>query len=112
MSGYVYVASPYSHPDVSVRWWRYQRACEAAAKLMKAGMRVFAPIPHSHAIARFLDDRLVTDFDFWMAQDLPILRGASRLIVLRLEGWDQSRGVAEELRVAGEMGIPTEYIDA
>jgi len=47
-----------------------------------------------------------------MAQDLPILACASRLIVLRLDGWDRSRGVTKEIEFAAERGIPVEFIDA
>lgn len=106
---FAYLASPYSHPDPVVRVARFDAACRVAARLMRAGEPVFSPIAHSHPIERHFD--AIQDFEFWMKQDLPLLAAAGRLIVLRLDGWDLSRGVARELEFARERGIPTEFID-
>lgn len=106
-----YLASPYSHPNPAVREQRYKAACAAAARLMARGETVFSPIAHSHPIAMHLDPALVCDFRFWMAQDLPILAACSLLRVLRLDGWQESRGVGAEMRFAGMHGILTEFMD-
>jgi hypothetical protein len=111
MKGIVYLASPYSHPEAGVRGARYDIACAHAAQLMAAGECVFSPIAHSHPIAEYLDDRLVCDFDFWMAEDLPILAACSVLKVLCIDGWKESRGVQREIEFARERGIPVEYIE-
>jgi hypothetical protein len=77
---------------------------------MQKGEVIFAPIPHSYSVEQYF--KKPEGFDFWMAQDLPILQGADRLIVLKLPGWKKSRGVAREIQEAQEIGMPIEYIDA
>ena len=104
-----YLASPYSHANPLIRDARFRAACAAAAKLMLAGEAVFSPIAHSHPIEYHFDAPRA--FDFWMGQDLPILRHCSVVKVLRLEGWDQSKGVTREIEVAKAALIPVEYID-
>lgn len=109
MNGPVYLASPYTHDDQVVRDTRFKAACAAAAKLMLGGQCVFAPIPHSVPIeAEF---PAMQGFDFWMAMDLPILARCTKLVVLTLDGWERSRGVARELEYAREHGIPIEFME-
>ena len=106
----IYLASPYSDPDPGVRQARFEATCRAAAVLMRAGEAVFAPVCHSHPIA--LHGGLhATAFDFWMRADRPLLEACTEVMVLRLPGWEQSRGIAEELRIAAERGIPETYIE-
>ena len=108
MSPLTYLASPYTHADKEVRRDRYMAACKAAAKLMLAGEVVFAPISHSHPIEHFFPE--VQGHDFWMKQDAPYLEACSKLVVLTIDGWDKSSGVAHEIRRAVERGIPIEYL--
>jgi hypothetical protein len=111
MRSVVYLASCYSHADPDVREGRFREACRVAAKLMNEGWTVFSPIAHSHPIAASLDPKLVCDHEFWMRQDLPILAACERMVVLRLPGWEKSRGVAAEMQFASANGIPIEYLD-
>ena len=110
MSGYAYVASPYSHPDKSVREARYVAACKAAAELMLRGKRVFSPIAHSHPIEQHGMTE-VKDGTFWLSQDFPLLVGASELVVLMLSGWQESKGVQEEIRFCTLVGKPITYME-
>jgi hypothetical protein len=106
----VYLASPYSHKDLEVMKDRYYIACKAAAALMSYNLAVFAPIAHSHPISDYMSPEKRTDFEFWMAQDLPILRRCDELWVLTITGWDISRGVTREIEVAKAAQIPIKYI--
>ena len=107
-----YLASPYSPTSEgdSVEE-RVTLACRAAAQLMRDGHKVFAPIPHSHAIAEHLDERHRFDHEFWMAQDLEILRHCGLLVVLKLHGWDKSRGVMREIELAHTINIPIMHME-
>jgi hypothetical protein len=109
---FIYLASPYSHADLKVMEERYTRVCKYAAELMAQGHRVFSPIAHSHPIAEFMPDALRTDFEFWMKQDLPILRYANELAVLMLAGWQMSRGIRREIEYAAAVGVPIRYVEA
>ena len=103
--GYNYLASPYSSPAPAVRHLRFRAALDAAARLMADGHVVFSPIAHSHPIEAtcFPDPKPGA---FWKAQDEPLLRAASRLIVLQIDGWRESRGIQWEIEVAREIQIP------
>lgn len=108
MTGFVYLASPYTHPDPAVRERRFVEVCKVAASLMARGAAVFCPIAHSHPIDLLAP--LPQTTSFWMAQDLPLLRCASRMVVLMLDGWRQSKGIAAEIAAAEAVGIPIEYM--
>lgn len=105
----VYLASPYSHADPEVKRQRYEAACKAAGKLMASGVCVFSPIAHSHAIEQFFGK--LEGHDFWLKQDFAVLRHCSELMVLRLDGWDRSFGVGEEIKLATQLHIPVLYVD-
>src|SRR3990167_9554132 len=108
-SGYIYLASPYTHADPWVKLARYQDACRAAAVLMKRGHVVFSPIAHSHAVETVGLDRVYSG-EFWRHQDIPLLRHADKLIVLTLYGWLQSAGVAWEIELARELDIEVGFM--
>lgn len=106
----IYLAVPYSHPDTSVRDQRFEAVNRVAARLMREGYHIFSPISHTHPIAMAGD--LPTGWDFWEKYDTAILQCCQKLIVLRLDGWQQSAGVRGEIAIAIGLEIPIEYIDA
>lgn len=100
----IYLASPYSHSDPWVRQERYEQNLRAYVKLLRKDLIVFAPIVMTHRAGEILAG--VKDHAFWMMQDRPFLERADKLLVLALDGWNLSRGVAEEIELAGRLGIP------
>lgn len=102
--GFAYLATPYTHytggMDAAAK-----AACVIAGALIRRDIAVFCPIAESHAIAvaAGLDQ---CDFSLWMRQDRPKLRAASALIVADLDGWRDSRGVREEIRLFAPLGRP------
>ena len=106
----VYLASPYSHPDPAVRFNRFQAVCRAAAKLMREGHQVFSPIAHSHSVALF-GDIGAGAHDFWWRQDEPWLRRADALYILKLDGWEQSEGIARERGLAEGLNKPITFVE-
>ena len=107
----IYLASPYTHDNPAIVEKRVEQACQAAAKLMAAGETVFAPIPHSHTIAAYLPKTTQFDHEFWMQQDLAVLRHCQLVVVLCLTEWSNSKGVRREIDVATAAGIPVKYIN-
>ena len=103
---FVYLASPYSHPSEEVRESRFAIACSVAAELMLSGYTVFCPIAHSHPISKEMTKGAAIDFAFWMKQDLPILSKAQKLFLLKLPGWENSKGMQKEISFAKENNIP------
>lgn len=104
-----YLASPYS------LWHRgledaFEQACIAAAKLIRQGYFVFSPIAHSHPIAVHGDlDKL--DHKLWLEQDERIMDAAAGLIVLRMPGWQHSKGVLSEIAYFERAKKPIRYFE-
>jgi len=109
MSGYIYLASPYTHHDPLERNDRFKVACWAAGKLMRMGLSVFSPIAHSHPIE--VESGEVKGGVFWKKQDVPLLRHADALYVLMLDGWNESSGIAWEVEMADQLNIPVTFVD-
>ena len=102
----LYLASPYTSPDPIVRNSRVELASIIAARLMEQGYVVFSPITHSHRVADHLHHRNARSHEFWMAQCLPMLEALDCMMILPMEGWRESRGIAEELAFARSNDIP------
>lgn len=103
-----YLACPYSHPDYIVRQHRYEMVTYVSGLLMKRGLNVYSPITHAHPIAEMVD--IPTDWDFWEKIDRQYISVAKELYVLQLAGWDRSKGVSAEMKIATELGVPIRYI--
>lgn len=110
-SGVIYLASPYSDDDPDVRQQRFVEVCRAAANLMSAGYVVFSPIAHGHSIVE-AGDLAGTHHRFWMEQCLPMVDRCDEVMVLKLDGWEDSRGVREEVNYANQRGVPVHYLEA
>ena len=104
----VYLATPYSHLDPNVMHERFEAVNAVAARLMYDGLHVFSPISHTHPIA--LAGDLPRGWEFWQEYDRAILSVCSKMIVLMLDGWETSKGVAGEMAIAKELVIPIEFI--
>jgi Domain of unknown function (DUF1937) len=103
----IYLASPYSHPDGAVRERRFRDACRAAAVLLRSGRAVFSPIIHGHPLVEY---GLATDWSFWQWQDREHLAPCDEVVVLMLDGWQESVGLQEEIRIGRELSKPVRYV--
>jgi hypothetical protein len=101
----VYLGSPYSRPNPVVREARFQAVCQAAAHLMKAGLHVFSPIAHTHPIS--LAGSLPDDWEYWQYYDEAMLSTCRAFVSLRLEGWEESTGLRNELKIATRLKLAT-----
>ncbi len=103
----IYLASPYSHNDSTVREHRYREACRAVVHLLRQGCMVFSPVVHSHPLVAF---GLPSDWAFWERVDREHLKRCDDVVVLTLDGWQESVGLAAEIRIATELGKPFRYL--
>jgi nucleoside 2-deoxyribosyltransferase len=103
----IYLASPYSHPDPAVREQRFHAACRAAVAMLHTGRVVFSPIAHSHPLAQH---GLPGNWHFWEQYDRAFLERCDEVVVLMLDGWQESVGVQAEIRIARELGMPVRYL--
>jgi hypothetical protein len=76
----IYLASPYSHPYAMI---------------------------HGHPL---VVHGLPTDWSYWEAFDRGHIERCDSLVVLTLEGWQKSVGVAAEIEIARELGRPVWYL--
>jgi hypothetical protein len=58
-----------------------------------------------------LDYNLPGDFEFWKNYNFKMLSAASDMWVLKLPGWEESKGVAGEIEFAASNSIPITYIE-
>lgn len=114
--GFDYLASPYTYqgrfPRLFgrvARYLNYLAVLDACSVLVKRGEVTFSPIVHSHPMAA--KHGLNGSWSFWRKQDLAYLYACRRLVVLKLDGWEKSTGVQEEIEIALALGKPVVYID-
>ncbi len=107
MSLLTYIACPYAHQDESTKLARFHLVSRAAAILLKAGHHVYSPITHCHPIA--VAGGITEGWDFWRRHDRAFLEHSGLMVVLMLDGWEQSVGVKGELEIAEELRIPVIY---
>lgn len=102
--GIIYLASPYS------KWENKDTAAEivakAAAILMNDGLVIYSPISHGHAVAKY---GLPYTWEFWKAQCQPMIDAAVAIIVLQMDGWEDSVGVTYEIEEFKKAGKPIVY---
>ena len=106
----IYLAVPYSHDDPQVRHERFRAANRAAGQLMQQGHKVFSPISHTHPIAIECD--LPKGWDYWESFDRAYMNHCYKIVVLCVEGWENSKGIRAELQIAYELGLEVEYMEA
>lgn len=95
----IYLASPYTHEEPSKRQERYLAVAQATVRLTRAGLHVFSPIVHGHALSTV--GRLPTDWAFWEGFDTFMIKACTTFAVLQLPGWEASAGVQSETSFAG-----------
>lgn len=108
MSGYGYLASPYSDPNPLVRELRYLKTAEVVRTLLQTGVHVYSPIVHCHELAKIWD--MPRESHFWDAYNYTMLEAAKNLFILRLEGWSRSVGLNKEREWAVKLLKPITYL--
>ena len=102
-----YVSSPYGDdlPE-DVRAGRYDAAMHACGRLITDGVRAYSPIVHVHhmAMAGYKPP------NGWYGYDLAMVGLFDMMLVLMIDGWDESRGVALEIVRMESFGKPVLYV--
>lgn len=95
MSGFYYLATPYSKYPHGIEA-AFRLAAENTAHLIRAGVPIYSPIAHTHPIAIHggIDP---LDHSIWLPADEPLMRAAKGLIVLMAETWEESYGISVEI---------------
>ena len=104
-----YLACPYSHPDPQIKAMRLQCATATAFHLIKQGIYVYSPLTHNMTTIDALG--IHGHWDTWKTFDFAMISRCDKLIVLTLPGWEESRGVMDEIDFAHKIGLPVEEMD-
>ena len=99
-----YLATPYTnYPDGHEA--AAELAAQAAADCFVAGVSVFSPIAHTHAIEQFA--KLGPNHEPWIELNSWAMWAAVGLIVVTAPGWRESRGIKHEMEFFLELKKPT-----
>lgn len=102
--GLAYLASPYSHNDPAVRHARFKEAERAWAWLQRNQVYTISPVVMCHEVAR--NQKLPYDHLFWAPLNSRLFFSCKRLVVLCIDGWRDSHGIAAEMKWADAMKMP------
>ena len=105
----IYLASPYSHPEKDIIDQRFHRISHIASVLNSKGIVALSPITYGHTLLTYTP--MPTDWEFWRNFCLSFLQHSSELWIVKMEGWNKSSGVAEEIEFAIKNSIPIKYVE-
>lgn len=103
--GLIYVATPYS-----LFPWGLSSAAHDACRhteylVREYGLAAFSPIVHGHQLSR-LGNLPPRDHLLWMKINAPLMHACSAMVAVRMPGWQNSRGMAEEAEYFQAAGKP------
>ena len=110
MSGYQYIAAPYTDPSTTVRVQRVHASARACHRILRMGGFPYSPLVHGHYIELFGGGQI--HYDAWLEHGLRMLKKADAFYILTLDGWQDSNGVRLEKEFARKYGIPIGYLNA
>ena len=107
----VYLACPYTHPDDKIREERYQAATQAAASLIRQGNIVYSPITMTHPIDIILAGTTGTlGSDYWVSFDEAFMDVCSEMLILTIDGWEDSSGIRREMAYFKKQSKPVSFL--
>lgn len=98
-----YLACPFAHKDKDIMKLRLDIVTKVSAKLHEEGRFVFSPLTHNNPL---IDLGVEQSWEKWQSFDLSMLMKCDALYVLKLEGWQESKGVQHEIKTALTYGLP------
>ena len=104
-----YIAQPFQSEIPAIMRSRALAGSEAAAYLMTKEVPYYCPIGGTAHIAEIAQRRYgrTAPHDYFLRGDITILASCcSMMAVLRLPGWEKSKGLREELALCERLSIP------
>ncbi len=103
----IYLAAPYSSKDPKVTEERIRQFCRADANLSALGIATISPLL-KHLVLQY--EPLPGDWNYWKDYSETLLRKCDKMIVLMLDGWQESVGVQAEIELCQQLNIPIKYM--
>lgn len=104
----VYLATPYTKYRAGIEQ-AFIDASALAARLMVSGVKVYSPIAHTHPMAIHGGINPL-DHSVWLPFDEAMMSACSALAVAKMQGWDESYGIAYEIKHFESRGAPVFYL--
>lgn len=98
----IYVAAPYSDPDPAVKAERMRQFYEFDAMLCREGHFTVSPL---YKVETAKHGKIPDDWAYWQSYSENMLKRCDMMILLALDGWQDSVGVQGELEFCYEHGI-------
>jgi hypothetical protein len=107
----IYIASPYTSvlPNkngINVMQRRYEVVMEFVANNLE--MPFFSPILYCHEMAKKYE--LPKTFGYWQKLNHHYIDISTEVWVLKMNGWEESKGVSDEIQYATEIGKNVIYV--
>lgn len=115
----IYVASPYNSTDTSkpepeqaaLRTLRCALINQVIGNLQDQYPYAFiGPITMSHETVKYMKNKDV-GFQEWQVRDFTYINWSDEMWIIKLLGWEKSRGIREEESFARLNGMPIKYFD-
>ena len=103
-----YLSNPYNGTDEQEEQ-RAHLAAKACVTLLKSGISLVSPVVHTHALGAHLSLSKDERRALLMPVDIELLHRCDGMIVLKLEGWQDSIGMRAEINFCQAKGIPVYY---
>ncbi len=101
----IYLAIPYTGKEIE----SFRFANLVAGMLMQAGHIVFSPISHTHPIA--VENNLPKGWEYWKAFDESFIDWCDEMHIIKLTGYEKSKGVNGEIEIGNRLKKPIKYIE-
>lgn len=105
----LYLASPYTDKSSKIREERFLAVSVTASQLTLVGYNVYSPVLNGHILSQHID--FPPEYDFWAGRDKQFIEWCDRFYIIKLEGWEQSKGIEKEYKIAEVLGKPIVYFE-
>ena len=109
MKNLIFISSPYTHEDPLVVEENFVKVAKLSAHLTSNGHITFSPIVYGHTLLKYA--KIEADWETWKVFCLTFLKKSEELWVYKMDGWNRSRGVAEEIEFAIKNNITIKDLD-
>lgn len=103
-----YLCSPYSHEDPAVRQKRFEEAQRCAYSLQERGFILVEPIGSNHY--KSVTFNVSPSFTYWKKTCEALIDRTDGIVVLLMDGWQESKGVQAEIRYAKSLDKEVVYM--
>lgn len=105
----IYLASPFYSESVQERAIRAYQARDIATGFIARGLYAYSPVAYTQSLFISDDAAFGLGYAAWKEMSRRFVEACDIFMVLTIDGWEQSEGVADELAYARLLGKPVFY---